>query len=225
MISIICVNWNSYDFLQVMMESLNWFSQFPHELIVIDNSIEKKIVKGAKWFPQKSNIGHGAGLNEGVKQSNPQFPYVMFLDVDVHFLKHGWENDFLTNLSKNDVVGAQGVPEKPIRPACMFMKRGIATKYDWKPTPGYKGHRVTPKGFDVAIEAYHQMTNDGVQIKFMESYPNRYGTLTGEEWGLGCPLVYHHWHGSHTKERQVDFENDLEKEKQKLLSSVSWRLL
>ena len=28
---------------------------------------------------------------------------------------------------------------------------------DWRATSGYKGHRITPEGFDVGIVAYHQM--------------------------------------------------------------------
>ena len=224
MISIITVNWQSYDFLSILIESLELFSSFKYELVVIDNSIEKKEVSrtNVKWIPQESNIGHGQGLNEGSK--HVIYPYVMFLDVDVHFLKRGWEESFLKLMVENDVVGAEGVPEKPIRPACMMMKKGIATKYDWSPTPGYKGHRVNPDGFDVAISAYHKMIKDNVKISFMNSYPNRYGTLTGEEWGIEEPIVYHHWHGSHTKERQVDFKIDLESEKLKLFSSIPWRL-
>lgn len=226
MISIVTVNWNSFEFLSILLESLEIYSSFPYEVVVIDNSIVQNEPQRpkVKWFPQQKNIGHGEGLNEGVKQCNPKFPYLMFLDVDVHFLKRDWEQEFLTRLASNDVIGAPGVPEKPIRPACMFMKRGIGPKYNWSPTEGYKGHRVTPEGFDVAISAYHQMVKDGVKIEFMQSYENRYDTLTGEEWGFDTPLVYHHWHGSHTTERQIDFEQDLNSEKKKLFSRIPWRL-
>lgn len=149
----------------------------------------------------------------------------MFLDVDVHMLQYQWEEPFVTHMAQYDVIGAKGVPEKPIRPACMFMKRDVAVRHDWQPTPGYKGHRVTPDGYDVAIAAYHNMVKEGTKIAFMGSYPNRYGTLTGEEWGIeGEPLVYHHWHGSHLAERQVDFDTNLETEKEKLFSQIPWRL-
>lgn len=225
MLSIVTVNWNSNDFLYLLIESLERFSSIEYELIVVDNSIEKKEIKGPNiiWLPQKENIGHGHGLNVGVRSIRKN-PYLMFLDIDVHFLKHGWEMNFIQRLCACDVIGAPGVPEKPIRPACMFMKRGIGIKYDWRPTEGYKGHRVTPDGHDVAISAYHQIIKDGFKIEFMKSYENRYGTLTGEEWGFDEPIVYHHWHGSHTKERQIDFQNDLEKEKSKLFSLIPWRL-
>jgi len=226
MISIITVNWNSYDFLELLIESLDRFSHVAHELVVIDNSIHKRTVsrKNVRWVPQETNIGHGCGLNEGVKESNKRFPFLMFLDVDVHFIQHRWEGYFLKKMKDFDVIGAKGVPEKPIRPACMFMKRELG-RHDWKPTEGYRGHRVTPDGYDVAIAAYHNMVKDGTKIGFMESFPNRYDTLTGEEWGLdGQPLVYHHWHGSHLTERQVDFEEPLDVEKAKLFEKIQWRL-
>ena len=149
----------------------------------------------------------------------------MFMDADFHFIQSGWENAFLGLMEKYDVVGGRGVPEKPIRPACMFMKRRIAIAYDWRDTPGYKGHRVTPDGFDVAIKAYHRMVQDKVPMLLLEAQSNRYGTLNGEEWCVdGVPYVYHHWHGTHLRERQVDFpDNNLMTDKELLFSKIPWR--
>lgn len=226
MISLIVVNFNSYDFLELLVESINIFSKIDYELIVVDNSYVKQNISGnnIKVFTQENNIGHGAGLNLGVKQA--KFPYIMFLDVDVHFLKHNWEDYFLRKIKHCDVIGAKGVESKPIRPACMFLKKEFAS-YDWNSTPGYKGHRITPDGFDVAIKAYHEMIKDNVKIEFMESYQNRYKTITGEEWGLeNTSLCYHHWHASHLKERQIDFpEDNLIENKKKLFNNIPWRIL
>lgn len=173
------------------------------------------------------NIGHGEGLNLAAQKANelfPSNPFALFLDCDTHFLKLGW-NELFTNIGEFDVIAAKGVEAKPIRPACMFMKQKILNQYDWRASPNYQGHRVTPQGTDVAIAAYHQMIRDGIKIKFLESFPNRYDTFTGEEWGLeGIPLVYHHWHGSHLTQRQVDFPVvDLKHEKNKLFAKIPWR--
>lgn len=210
MISLITVNWKANDFLELLTESIDRFTHVPHELVVIDNS--------------ENNIGHGAGLNLGVQKSTSEF--VMFLDCDTHFLKHHWEDQFLE--SEHDVVVAKGSPEKPIRPACLFMKRKVAIAYDWRATEGYQGHRITPEGTDVAIAAYYEMMKDGVSIQFLNSFPNRYDTATGEEWGFNEPLVYHHWHGAsiHLPCRQADFPTvDLIEEKAKLFSRITWRML
>ena len=224
MISIITVNWNSYDFLDLMIESLEMYSSLPYELIIIDNSTNKQHVArdNVVQHQMSENVGHGEGLNRGVKLA--KFDFVMFLDVDAHILRHNWEQPFINLMSEFDVVGGKGVPVKPIRPACMFMKKKFSG-YDWRATDGYKGHRVTPEGTDVAVRAYYQMLSDGVRVDLLESIQNHYGTYTGEEWCIdGIPLVYHHWHGSHLIERQVDFSIDLQAEKKHLFESVAWRI-
>ncbi len=225
MLSLITVNWNSHDFLNLLMESIEMFTEVPYELIVIDNSdneikIEREHVK---QFYMGQNIGHGAGLNLGLQKATQN--YIMFLDCDTHFLKRYWEEPFL--VSGCDVVVAKGVPAKPIRPACLFMKRTMALRYDWRASEGYRGHRITPEGTDVAIAAYHQMVSDTLSIKFLNSFPSRYETATGEEWGFEEPLIYHHWHGAsiHLPCRQADFPDlDLTDEKAKLFSRILWRI-
>lgn len=231
MISIITVNWNSYDFLQLLIESIDRFTHVPWSLIVIDNSSKQEIVfphPHIHVYPQEGNIGHGAGLNKGVELAlDFKHPYLMFVDVDCHFLCHDWHESFVKIMQEGySVIGGRGVPEKPIRPACMWLSREVAGKYDYRDTPGYKGHRITPKGFDVAIQAYHKMRADNVAIKLIESCPNRYGTLNGEEWEIdGKSLLYHHWHGTHLMERGVDFpDDDLFYDKDLLFSKIPWRI-
>lgn len=206
-LSIVTVNWKADDFLAVLRESVELFTSSPYEFIVIDNSTQ--------------NRGHGEGMNLGAAQATGQ--YVMFVDVDCHFLRPGWDLPLVT--SGLDIIAGEGVPEKPIRPACLFLRADLARRYDWSATPGYKGHRVTPDGFDVAIRAYHQMVADGVSIKLLSPRSNRYGTLNGEEWWIdGQPILYHHWHGSHLTERSVDFPGrDLFADKEVLFSKIPWR--
>lgn len=231
MISIICVTWNSYDFLHLLIESLERFTTIPYSLIVIDNSENRLRIPNDNvyQFFMPNNIGHGRGLNHGVAKAFDMFPsnpYIMFLDVDCHVLGFGWEFAFANEMKTYDIIGGRGVPSKPIRPACMFMKREIA-RYDWADTTGYRGNRVTPEGFDVAIKAYYRIMADGHEIGFLESgESNRYGTANGEEWCInGDPLVYHHWHGSHIPARQADFPDvDLTEDKLSLFSKIPWRL-
>ena len=232
MISIVTVNWNSPDWLSLMLESLERFTDFPYNVVVIDNSNDPSPVSrssGVRQVFTRRNLGHGLGLNMGVQIEKAAFgnKFVMFLDVDCHALVQDWDIPFLEQMEKYDIVAGRGVPVKPIRPACMFMKSEIAQKYDWKDTPGYKGHRVTPEGFDVAIPAYHLMREDNVSLGLLEAQKNHYGTLNGEEWCVdGNPLIYHHWHGSHLVERQVDFpEDDLIADKKLLFSKIPWRVL
>lgn len=229
MITIVTVCWNSYDFLELMMESLEIYTHVPYELIVVDNSTEKEQIHQRTYLRQffmTKNIGHGEGLNWGLSMVK-HMPYVLVLDADCHVLCHNWHDPFIELMKDYDIVAGKGVQVKPIRPCCMFMKREMAHEYDWRSTPGYKGHRVTPEGFDVGIQAYHKMLEDEVKIKLIRSKTNRYETLNGEEWCIDDqPLVYHHWHGTHLKERQVDFpHSDLQEDKAKLFGSIPWRMV
>ena len=232
MITIVTVNWNAPDFLNLMIESLQLYSHIPYELIVIDNSTEKREIQAQNvhQFFMHDNIGHGRGLNHGVKKAYelfPKNPYLMFLDVDCHILCRNWENPLIAKLEEYDVLGGRGVSSKPIRPACMFMKKEMG-EYDWCDTDAYKGHRKTPKGYDVAILAYYRMQADRRNVGFLEHQSNRYGTINGEEFTInGTPLVYHHWHGAslHLPCRKADFPNsDLFADKAKLFSQIPWRL-
>lgn len=231
MINIVTVNWNSYDFLYLLIESLQKYTSCEYKLIVIDNSLKKQSISftNVHHMPLDRNIGHGAGLNLGVskcQEISPNYPYTMFLDVDCHFICRNWDTLATGMLETYDIVGGKGVPQKPIRPACMIMKKEWSN-YDWKDTPGYKGCRVTPDGYDVAILAYHHILKDGGKIGFFKSKENRYNTLNGEEWCVGeTPICYHHWHGSHLKERSVDFpHNDLFSDKANLFQQIPWRIL
>lgn len=214
-----------------MIESLQRYSIMPYELIVIDNSDKRLKVNenNVYQFFMSKNIGHGEGLNKGILKACEMFPknaFYMLLDVDSHILCHNWENKFINSMRKYDVIGGRGPASKPIRPACMFMKKNIAQRFDWSASEGYQGNRVTPGGFDVAIKAYHLMLQQDVKIGFLESQKNRFGTINGEEWCIDeKPLVYHHWHGSSLEIRKPDFPDiDLEADKVKLFERVPWRI-
>ena len=225
MLSIITVTWNSYDWLDLLLESLERFTSCKYNIIVVDNSVDPIKLDNVHQIINNENIGHGAGLNLGVTHVENEF--TMFLDVDCHVLCYGWEQHFLNLMNEFDVVGGKGVPQKPIRPACMFMKTEIAKKYDWQATPGYKGVRGCVPGTDVAIGAFHQMIADNVPIKLLEPNKSHYESLNGEEfWIDEKPLIFHSWHGSHLAERQVDFPNDdLIQDKKRLFSQIPWRIL
>jgi len=229
--SIITVNYNANDFLKLLVESIQKHSKERHQIVVIENS-------GGNWrmyhdtevFIQGSNIGHGQGLNLGVQQAKNEF--VLFLDVDCHLLTSGWEDLFLKYIKNHKVIVAPGVKEKPIRPACLFMRKEDAEAFDFSSTPGYRGVRGNIPGYDVAIRAFYQMVEKGFNFKFMDVFPGRYGPKRSEEYGLdGKPICFHYWHGSATQltienkyaldARKKDFPDiDLLKEKEDFFKEI-----
>lgn len=229
MISIITVNHNTYDFLALLIESLYLFSENPYEIIVIDNSNKQQQLNLAHvhQFFMPNNIGHGNGLNKGVTKAHelfPNNPFLMFLDSDCHIIKPRWDNYFLKKMTDYDLLAGKGVPSKPVRPACIFMRTQLGN-YDWTASEGYKGNRLTTGGYDVGIQAYYKIMADRFRIGFIEGKKNSYGTLNGEEFCIDeTPLVYHHWHGSHLEQRKDDFpDHDLITDKNLLFSKIPWR--
>ncbi len=223
MLSIITVNFNSYDWLDLLLESIERFTTCPYEIIVVDNSENPQKI-GVKQILNHSNLGHGTGLNQGVKEIS--YDHTLFLDVDCHALSYGWEKPFFELTETYDVIGGKGSPEKPIRPACMFLRSEIAKKYDWRATEGYQGQRITPNGRDVAIQAYYRMLEDNVSIKLLEPQKSQYMTVNGEEWVLdGKRTFYHHWRSTWLHKRQEDFKEDLFEDKRKLFSLIPWRVI
>lgn len=230
MISIITVHFNTYDFLGLLIESLHLFSQVPYELIVIDNSDNRQQLNhpNVHQIFMPSNIGHGRGLNVGVTKAHelfPDNPFIMFLDSDCHILKYRWEMPFISKMKEFDIIAGKGPPSKPVRPACMFMRRELS-RFDWEETEGYRGNRATPGGYDVACKAYFKIMAANFRIGFLTAAQNRYGTANGEEWCIDDnPLVYHHWHGSWLNKRQEETpEIDLMADKTTLFSKIPWHL-
>ncbi len=219
MISIVSVNWNAYDFARLLIASVKKFGK-NNEIIIVDNSENKEYLP-CKVISQDANIGHGEGINIGIKNSTGN--YVLVLDIDCHIMSESWENLFLDYINNADFIAVKGNEIKPIRPACMFMKREFGLDHDFNTTANYKGNRVTPTGKDVGILAYMQMIRQERKIKFLETSKSKYGTLNGEEYKINrTSLVYHHWHGSHLKLRQIDYKEDLESDKRKLFTRLNW---
>ena len=212
-ISIISVNWNGYDFQSLMIDSILKHSKEEHPILIFNNNLDRSNDERIReWSVCGKNMGHGYGINFLLQEV--QTKYVLLLDIDCHLLTN-WEEEFLKY--KDFIVAPAGPPQKPLRVACLFAETDKIRHYDFMSTPGYKGHRVTPDGFDVGIAAYHQMAKDGLEFKWMDTTPGRYGPERSEEYGLDKkPLVYHYWHGTHLNEsdRQKDFEHDLVNEKE-----------
>lgn len=231
MISIITVNFNTYDFLRLLIESLYLFTQVPYEIIVIDNSEPRTQLQDPKvhQFFMPNNIGHGKGLNLGCQKAQdlfPRNPYVLILDSDTHILSHNWDTLLIDKMKEFDFIAGKGPPSKPVRPACMFMKLSVGVNYDWSETEGYRGNRQTAGGYDVACRAYFKMMLDNLRIGFLEAKKSKYKTVNGEDWYLEeKALFYHHWSSSWLEERQKDFpDDDLFKDRDKLFSSIHWHL-
>jgi hypothetical protein len=94
-LSVIILNYNSGEYLLNCLKSINQsdFSQYQIEIIIPDNQSTdqsyqnilpflKKTKLNYQLLPLKTNSGFAAGNNQGVKISNPNSRYVLFLNPD-----------------------------------------------------------------------------------------------------------------------------------------------
>lgn len=96
-LSVIILNFNSGDYLSKCLTSLyqSVLKNYQIEVIVVDNAstdnslsqtqtlkLENPNILPLNYLPLPSNIGFSAGNNRGISISNPQSPYVLFLNPD-----------------------------------------------------------------------------------------------------------------------------------------------
>jgi GT2 family glycosyltransferase len=98
-ITIVIVSYNSFDLVKNYIKNLT--KEIP--ILVIENSRDKNLknyleknYKNVKVLIPKKNLGYGAGLNLGIKESKTEFVYCSTVDVVINN-----NNFFLLNKYKN----------------------------------------------------------------------------------------------------------------------------
>lgn len=198
MLSIIVVHHGSYPLLNLLIESIERFTDNDYDTIIIDNNpFSRQRVEKYHFhqFFMGENIGLGNAVNLGIQKVIKLFssnPFVMIIDSDIHFLKHHWDKQFLDNIENFEAIIPNTIQK---RPACWFIRKEVAIQYNWE------------------TNNYQKMLNNKIKFTFLRSFPNSYGTHSGEELGFQEPLLYHHWQG--------DKKND----ETNVVNQVPWRVL
>lgn len=142
-LSIITVNFNSSDFIGVMLYALKKLTYYHYEVYIADNgSSEKELLRLIQIVKKYDNvsltlreqsqigsIGHGEALE--ILFSKVITPYVAVLDADATFLHKHWDKILIENLNnKFKAIGTvlhNGSHRKPLDFPLMF-----ATLYETK---------------------------------------------------------------------------------------------
>ncbi len=113
MISFIIINYNSFNFLPVLLSSIEKkIKDIDYEIIVVNNDKKKIFLendrekyKKVKILEINKNIGFGAGCNKGAKVAQGEI--LVFLNPDTEIISNKIKN-VLNFFQKNDQVGALG---------------------------------------------------------------------------------------------------------------------
>jgi glycosyltransferase involved in cell wall biosynthesis len=200
LISIVAVNYNSRDWIELLVKSVRKFTLAAHELVIVDNASEDdsqvwlEAQPDVRLFTLRQNVGHGRGLDHGIRQA--RFKYVLVLDADAHIQRTGWDEDIL-NLYWQDngtrlVAAGGGDPNapnpKPIHACFQFFEREFFLG---------NGLSFIPGQYDVGRKNYYDVLDLGYKVVRVMAGPKFYPDTYGDEYYIeGRPTFFHQWYSS-----------------------------
>jgi len=126
LLTILTVNYNTADFIEVMLYAFKRLTANPYKVIICDNGSKKRdllrLVSVAQQhdnveiiFRKQSahgSIGHGEAMDLLVKKI--ETPYFVTMDSDASFLHMHWDNFLLSRMNeKVKAIGTQAPGNKP----------------------------------------------------------------------------------------------------------------
>lgn len=177
--SILIVNYNSSDFIELSLYALKKLSRYPYKVLIGDNNSEKRDYENLISFSKKydnidiekyetkltGSIAHGTALNKLIHKVNT--PYFSVLDADATWLVNGWDELLINELNeKVKAVGTQAPLKKaqnfPLMFAILFETETFRKlDIDFRPKKG--NHRL-----DTGWELSEKYLNAGFTGKNLE---------------------------------------------------------
>lgn len=206
MITVIAVNYNTFDWMRLLVASVRRFAdpvtRVPTEVLIVDNASTDgsrewlAAQKDVYSYCLNHNIGHGKGLDFALRQAATRF--VLVLDIDAHVQRYGWDVDLIrlyqSGAPKRRLIAAKGGEEKPIHPCFMFFERRVFRdmQLSFVPTPGYDvGRKIY---YDLEAAGFETLrVAPGYESGDRKYYPDVFGT---EYYVYSKPTVYHQWYSA-----------------------------
>jgi len=215
MISILSVNRNCVDWMRLLIQSVKKFTTVPYEIVIVDNDSKDDSVAWLKsrWDVKavmlNTNIGHGAGLDLGLKHVSNRFCLV--LDIDAHIMRRHWDYDLLDVYNSNGdirLIAAKGGEAKPVHPCVMFFEAEFFREHNLSFIPA--------DGYDVGRKIYPDILDLGYKVSMLhvgyeKPKTKYYEGVWGDVYYLNQqPLAYHNWYSARMWNK--DRVDDLTKE-------------
>ena len=114
LVSIICPTYNKLDFLKQMTESVERNTNYPFELVIVDNAstdgtedyiLNSKLKMDGQFISNKENKGFAIANNQGVEIAKGNF--ICFLNNDTIVTKN-WLTEMMNVFSEEKAVGIVG---------------------------------------------------------------------------------------------------------------------
>jgi glycosyltransferase involved in cell wall biosynthesis len=124
--TVVIVNWNSRDFLEVTLRAVELYSPPGTRVLVVDNhsTDESRSLlarhPGVKWVALPHNVGHELALDIGFLLARTEF--VIALDVDAFPIDAAWVDHLRTPLDNGYQVAGAHVRNGFVHPCCLAMR-------------------------------------------------------------------------------------------------------
>lgn len=176
-LSVIILNYNSGDYLQKCLQSISQseLDSYQIEIVVVDNCSTDKSIDLAReikcpnveFLILNTNRGFASGNNQGLKVSNPQSKYVLFLNPDTLVEKNTFKTmiDFFETTSDADAATCyiKLVKTGQMQPEC---HRGFPTP--WRSFCYFTGlYKIAPNSS--FLNGYFQGNLDKTKIHPIEA--------------------------------------------------------
>jgi glycosyltransferase involved in cell wall biosynthesis len=142
-ITVVTVNWNSWEHLSVLIEVVRRRSPAGTEILVVDNasadgSRERlRELDDVRSVRLPRNMGHDFALDLGVLLCDTE--YVVALDVDAFPLHERWLDELLAPLAEGTQVSGARLNREYVHPCCWamrtarFVEQGHSFRADYRP--------------------------------------------------------------------------------------------
>ena len=124
--TVVIVNWNSRDFLDVTLRAVELYSPRSTRILVVDNHSSdgsRSLVESypcVKWLSLPRNVGHELALDIGFLLSRTEF--VIALDVDAFPISAQWIDRLVGPLQDGYCVSGAHLRNGFVHPCCLAMR-------------------------------------------------------------------------------------------------------
>jgi glycosyltransferase involved in cell wall biosynthesis len=204
--TVVTVNWNSWDHLEVLIDVVRRRSPAGTRIIAVDNGSEdgsrERIAArpGVDGLLLPANVGHELAMDLGVLLAETEF--VVALDVDAFPLHEDWLERLLAPLSEGAQVSGARLNRSYVHPCCWAMRKARFVERGHS----FRAHYVPrSEGRDASGDVGEEISAvEAPNVHFFEVTsqrgPGDVGTVFGD-------LVYHNFYATRfnaTSDRTLD---------------------
>ena len=207
-VTVITVNWNSWDYLTVVLDVVRRLSPPGTRVLVVDNGsvdgsrrgLEKGTDVETIFLP--INLGHDLALDLGVLSCRTEF--FITLDVDAFPLHEQWISELLEPLHQGAEISGARLWRPFVHPCCLAMRtarfvlRGHSFRAHYRP---HTGSRVASGDVGEEISAREAPNLHFFDISSQRG-PGDIGTVFGD-------VVYHNFYGTRFGAGQAELDSGI----------------